>query len=628
MGNTSPERKVLIVVDEVIVGLDIKKRIQDLDFHSCVIVSSGEEALQTLESYTPDLILMDIMLEGGLDGVETANRIQMNHSIPIIFLTAYEDEEYIQRAKYQSPYGYLIKPVRDRELYITIEMALYKYQLDQEQKKEQQLFSTILCSIQDAVIAVDEKAQIIFMNTAAEKLSGWKLQEVLDKPVEHIFPIIDDVLKTDQGNLVLDAIKSGKDIILEGHSSIRTRTKELRLVDLRIHPLLESLDTIRAILVLHDVEETRRAREEKRAQMGFTQQLIDTIPNPIFYKDLNGIYLGCNKAMEGLLNKTREEIIGKRVEEVSNPESAAVAQKKDQQLLVDAKPITYESTIHPIGHPDQQSNVIINKALFTDPQGIVQGIAGVITDISELQMVKEKQEKLLVDLEKTNKELKEFAYIVSHDLKAPLRAILSLTQWLQMDYGKQLDTKGEEYLQLIMVRVNHLYDLIEGILQYSRVGRIREEVVEMDLNSTIPALIELLNIPDHISIQIKGKLPSLVGEKTRIEQIFQNLITNAVKFNDKPKGYIYISAKENGDQWQFQIEDNGIGIRETHYDAVFSLFRTFHKSEEGDEFENTGIGLTIVKRIVENYGGTIWLRSKLGKGSSFFFTLPKAIPVD
>ena len=165
----------------------------------------------------------------------------------------------------------------------------------------------------------------------------------------------------------------------------------------------------------------------------------------------------------------------------------------------------------------------------------------------------QKKEKLLKqqadELAAINQDLKEFAYIVSHDLKAPLRAISSLVNWLACDYKDKIDEKGKEMIDLLLRRVKRMHDLIEGVLKYSRVGRIREEKVAIDLNPLVENIIEVIDPPENIEVQVLCKLPTIVAEKTRVEQVFQNLISNAVKYMDKPVGKININCVENGDYW-------------------------------------------------------------------------------
>ena len=233
------------------------------------------------------------------------------------------------------------------------------------------------------------------------------------------------------------------------------------------------------------------------------------------------------------------------------------------------------------------------------------------------------RDKLIQDLERTNQELQQFAYIISHDLKAPLRAIHSLVQWIAEDYADKFDDDGREQLDLLQGRVRRMDQLIEGVLHYSRIGRIREQMLPVNLNKLLPEIIDLLVPPAHIQVRVLSRLPVVVCEKVRMGQVFQNLISNAIKFMDKPQGEITITCSEEEHFYRFGVQDNGQGIAEKDHERIFQIFQTLHS---GDEYGSTGIGLTLVKKIVELHGGTVFLTSQYGQGSLFEFTVPK-IPI-
>lgn len=244
----------------------------------------------------------------------------------------------------------------------------------------------------------------------------------------------------------------------------------------------------------------------------------------------------------------------------------------------------------------------------------------IVRDISKRKLEEEQKARLMDELEGANEELRNFAHVVSHDLKAPLRAIGALADWLSTDYADKFDDEGKEHMRLLVSRVHRMSNLIDGILQYSRVGRVREALVELDLNQVVHEVIDLLSPPANITIRVENPLPRIIAEPTRIQQIFQNLLSNAIKYMDKPRGDIRIACSVEGEQWKFSIADNGPGIESRHFERIFQLFQTLAPR---DRIESTGVGLAVVKKIVEMYSGQIWIESKAGEGSTFFFTLPK-----
>lgn len=244
----------------------------------------------------------------------------------------------------------------------------------------------------------------------------------------------------------------------------------------------------------------------------------------------------------------------------------------------------------------------------------------IMRDISERKLAEEQKARLMDELESANEELRSFAYVVSHDLKAPLRAIGALANWLSTDYAEKFDDEGKEHMRLLVNRVHRMGNLIDGILEYSRVGRVKEDLVGVNVGEVVHEVIDLIAPPANVTISIENPLPTVVAERIRIQQIFQNLLSNAIKYMDKPRGEIRIGCSAEGGEWKFSVSDNGPGIEPRHFDKIFQLFQTLAPR---DRIESTGVGLALVKKIVEMYGGDIWLESTPGVGSTFYFTLPQ-----
>ena len=250
----------------------------------------------------------------------------------------------------------------------------------------------------------------------------------------------------------------------------------------------------------------------------------------------------------------------------------------------------------------------------------------VMTEISLRHQIKErdKAEKVLAsqaaELARSNEELEQFAYVVSHDLKAPLRGIRSLAEWIVEDYEEVIGEDGQKQLALLQGRTDRMQDLIDGILKYSRAGRQEGDALEVDFHALIQEALLILDAPAHIQITVETEMPAYWCEPARIGQVFQNLIGNAIKYNDKPAGHIRIGCEDKGSVWECYVADNGPGIDAKYFGKIFQLFQ---KLESRDEVEGTGVGLALVKKIIEVHGGQIRVESKVGEGSTFFFTLPK-----
>ena len=242
-------------------------------------------------------------------------------------------------------------------------------------------------------------------------------------------------------------------------------------------------------------------------------------------------------------------------------------------------------------------------------------------EITERKKAELKQDELIKKVDNINKELKEFASIASHDLKAPLRGIKTLANWILADCADKLGDQANEQMNLLLERVERMYNLIEGTLQYSRAGRAEGKRVQINLSNFIPEIINMVVPPQNITVTIENELPVIECEETHVMQLFQNLLSNAIKYMDKPQGWIKIGCVEQDGFWKFSIADNGPGIEEKHFEKIFKIFQALPTSHD---FQGTGVGLTVAKKIIELYDGKIWVESNLGEGSTFFFTLPKS----
>jgi signal transduction histidine kinase len=226
----------------------------------------------------------------------------------------------------------------------------------------------------------------------------------------------------------------------------------------------------------------------------------------------------------------------------------------------------------------------------------------------------------VAQLSSSNKHLREFDHLAAHDLKTPLRGIGTLAQWLLKDYYNKFDDYGREQVNLLVRRVERMDTIINAILQYSTIARNKQNERQVDLNILIKSVLANFQPTTNITLTVNQNLPVLTCEEEQIRQVFYNLVANAVKFTDKPDGHITIDCEDEKYFWKFSIADNGPGIEPQHFERIFRLFQTLSDREEA---ESAGTGLTIAKKIVELYGGKIWLTSTVGVGSTFFFTLPK-----
>ncbi len=258
--------RLLIVEDEGIVALNIQTRLEGLGYNVVASVSSGEEAIEVAGETRPDLILMDIKLDGKVDGIEAAAEIRRLFQLPVVYLTAYTNDETLNRAKLTEPYGYILKPFEARDLCTTIEVALYKYQMEQQLREREQWLATTLRSIGDAVITTDTEGLVTFMNPVAEALTRWRLEEVIGNDLTHVFQTINEKTRAVVQNPVILALQKGITVGLDSHTLLVTKDGAEIPIDDSAAPIKDEVGKILgAVLVFHDNIEKQQseARLEK-----------------------------------------------------------------------------------------------------------------------------------------------------------------------------------------------------------------------------------------------------------------------------------------------------------------------------------------------------------------------------
>lgn len=262
------------------------------------------------------------------------------------------------------------------------------------------------------------------------------------------------------------------------------------------------------------------------------------------------------------------------------------------------------------------------------PAGVVIEVRDITEELRAEQQLRERADelqRLAEALARSNHELDQFAYVTSHDLKAPLRGIANLSRWIEEDVGPVLTPEARGHLDLLRGRVNRMESLIDAILEFSRAGRVRGKPERVDTGELVKDVLDLLSPSPAFTIEVQEDMPTLVVDRTRLQQVFQNLIGNALKHHGRPEGRVGITWHDMGDRVRFSVADDGPGIDPRFHDRIFVIFQTL---QARDKVEGTGVGLALVKKIVESYGGTIRLDSEEGKGATFHFTWPKVTKGD
>ena len=477
----------------------------------------------------------------------------------------------------------------------------------------------LLGAATDAIVIIDGEGSIVLANPALEALFGYGDGALLGQPIEVLLPAR---YKHSHVGQRRDYFSQPRGRAMGGAAALSGLHRDGREfpVEVSLTPLKTAQGVPLAMAILHDVSSRKQAEAALQESEARMRAVFETAVDAIITIDERGRLERLNPAAERTFGYTEAEVAGQNVSMLMpQPHRAlhdgylasylATGERKIIGKGREVQGLRRDGTVFPIDLAVSEM-WLGERRMFT----------GMVRDITERKLAEERNASLLAELSSANEELTSFAYVVSHDLKAPLRGIGSLADWISTDYAQHFNDEGKEHMRLLIARVHRMSALIDGILQYSRVGRVREVAASVDLNSLLRDVIDLLAPPPHITVVVEGPMPTIVAEPTRLQQLFHNLVSNAIKYMDKPQGQVRIACRDSGSDWQFSVADNGPGIEARHFDKIFQLFQTLAPR---DRVESTGVGLTLAKKIVEMYGGRIWVESVPGAGATFQFTLPK-----
>ncbi len=370
-----------------------------------------------------------------------------------------------------------------------------------------------------------------------------------------------------------------------------------------------------------DIHERKMAEIKLSEERQFLQLAIDTIPVNVYAKDLESRKTLVNKQELELLGVSNvEDVLGKNDFDLYPEESAKISRAEDLKVFETGE--SYESEETSIQFSDgRQEWFITSKIPFKDFQGVVKGLIGVSVNITERKKLEYKLQNYAI-LEAKAKEMEQLAYIASHDLKEPLLTVKAYISELFADFGHQLDGEARYFQKTIEKGIDRMQTLVDGLLDYSRASA-REELKVINVRELLGEVCESLSQTIEASgaiIQKDFELPDIKCYPIKLRSLFQNLISNGIKYQDEQTPKIQVSAEQFDEYWQFCIADNGIGIESQYYDQIFSMFKRLHSRHE---YEGTGIGLAQCQKIVEFHNGKIWVESVKGKGSNFYFTIAK-----
>lgn len=411
----------------------------------------------------------------------------------------------------------------------------------------------------------------------------------------------------------LARLRSGADIIGEGNLAHRigfSSADELGALSTAFDRMTERLQASR--------EELSRTAEQLRLSNAYNRNLLEASLDPFVAIGPDGIITDVNQATEKVTGRLRDELLGTDFADYfTEPEKARAGY---EQAFREGFVQDYSLEIRQWG--GGIIYVLYNASVYRDEGGMVIGVFAAARDITRLKQAEDGLMRVVTELERSNRELEQFAYVASHDLQEPLRMVSSYTQLLAERYEGQLDDKARKYIDYAVDGAVRMQRLINDLLSYSRINTKGKAPEPVDSREVLGEALRNLAaaIEENRAIIVNDDLPAVRADAGQLCQLFQNLIGNAIKFRSADLPRIRVSVQDHGQEWCFSVQDNGIGIDPQYAEKVFVIFQRLHTRQE---YPGTGIGLALCKRIAERHGGRIWFESESGKGSTFYFTLPK-----
>ena len=471
----------------------------------------------------------------------------------------------------------------------------------------------------DAMVVVNQGGEIVLLNVQAEKQFGYRRDELLGQKVKNIIP------RGFAERLIADEKRSVEDALAQ---QIGTGIELIALrkngTEFPIEIMLSPLDSAEGILVtaaIRDISVRKEAEKHLARMEGRYRGLLEAAPDAMVVVNQKGDIVLLNVQAEKQFGYHRDELVGQRMKNII-PAGFA------ERLIADALRSTEDALAQQIGtgieitgrrKDGTEFPIEIMLSPLESAEGVL--VTAAIRDITTRKVAEAHLLYKVEELNRSNEELGQFAYIASHDLQEPLRMVASYTQLLARRYKGRLDSDADEFITFAVDGANRMQGLIQDLLAYSRVGTKGKELRETSSEEALQRAILNLRgaIADSGAMVTHDLLPPVLADETQLVQLFQNLIGNAIKYQNSGVPRIHISAiKNGGGKWTFSVRDNGLGIDPQYFERIFVMFQRLHKREE---FAGTGIGLAICKKIVERHGGEISVQSQPGKGSTFSFAL-------
>jgi PAS domain S-box-containing protein len=532
--------------------------------------------------------------------------------------------ELIARRKNGSefPIEIMLSPLESAEG-ILVTAAIRDISVRREAEKHLALmegrYRGLLEAAPDAMVVVNSSGDIVLLNVQAEQQFGYRRDELVGQKVKNIIP------EGFAERLVADGLRSAEDALAQqigtGIELIALRKNGTEFpIELMLSPL-ESAEGILVTAAIRDISVRKEAEKHLARMEGRYRGLLEAAPDAMVVVNQKGDIVLLNVQAENQFGYHRNELLGQPMKNII-PAGFA------ERLIADALRSTEDALAQQIGtgieitgrrKDGTEFPIEIMLSPLESAEGVL--VTAAIRDITTRKVAEAHLLYKVEELNRSNEELGQFAYIASHDLQEPLRMVASYTQLLARRYKGRLDSDADEFINFAVDGANRMQRLIQDLLAYSRVGTKGKDLLETSSEEALQrAILNLRSaIADSGAMVTHDPLPAVLADETQLVQLFQNLIGNAIKYQNPGVPRIHISAiKNGGGRWTFSVRDNGLGIDPQYFERIFVMFQRLHKREE---FAGTGIGLAICKKIVERHGGEISVESQPGKGSTFKFAL-------
>ncbi len=477
-----------------------------------------------------------------------------------------------------------------------------------------QELQTTLASIGDAVISTDAQGRVAFANHAALTLLRAEEADVKGKHLDEVFRIVNEFTRAAVESPIAKVLREGTVVGLANHTMLIAQDGSETPIDDSGAPIRGADGTIcGTVLVFRDITQRRRAE----VAMRLLASVVETSDDAIITKDLNGRVTSWNKGAERIFGYSSEEMIGRPISTIAGPSLDEMP--KILERIRSGERVDHYDTVRR-AKDGRLVNISLTVSPVRDASGKIMGASKIARDVTERALAARAVEETAAQLARSNADLQQFTYAASHDLQEPLRTVVTFTQLLADRYKGKLDAEADEFIEYVISAATRMRLLITDLLNYSRVVHPEDiPLKEVPLREAVHLAASNLQlaIEESGTVLEVGDLPAVRADKVQMIQLFQNLISNAIKYRGKEPPVIRITAEQNGEEWVLSVRDNGAGIPLEYRDYIFGVFKRLH----GNEHAGTGVGLAICKSIVVRHGGRIWVESEPGHGSTFKFSI-------